>query len=148
MSGKRSRNRDAIPSMAAASCIAAIIQNSENQSTFFVARPKDDGEGVRLPGWDDTGGDIVASQSDAVEEAQGAAGLAIVAHRGIAFLAQVEQVGSDVLGAEALGRAMEVASKAGDAPDVGLDRLGGEVAEGHVVDHAAAQGGHVRLLCV
>ena len=52
-----------------------------------------------------------------------------------------------MLGAEVLGRGIEVPGEAGDALDVRLDGLWREVAEGHVVDHAAAQGCHVRLLC-
>jgi hypothetical protein len=34
----------------------------------------------------------------------------------------------------------------GDAVDVGLDGAGREVPEAHVLDHAAAERGHVRLL--
>src|SRR5260370_733682 len=39
-------------------------------------------------------------------------------------------------------RAVERAGEAWNAADVGLDGAWGEVAEGHVVDHAAAQGCH------
>ena len=52
-----------------------------------------------------------------------------------------------------LGRAWQrhrlqvlVAGEAGDAGDVGLDRLGLEPVEGHVVDHALPQGSHGQLL--
>ena len=108
---------------------------------------QDDRESAGLLGRGDARGDIVAAQGLAVEEAQGAAGLVIVAHGDVPLLEEMEQVVADVFGAEVIGRGVEVAGEAGDASDVGLDGRRGEVAEGHVVDHAAAQGCHVRLLC-
>ena len=65
----------------------------------------------------------------------------------MSLLEEVEQVGADVLASEAIGGGVEVEGEAGDGSDVGLDGRLCEVAEGHVVDHAAAQGCHVRLLC-
>ena len=62
------------------------------------------------------------------------------------MLDEVEQVGADVLGAEVLGRGVEVPREGGDAIDVDLDGARREVTEAHVLDHAAVQGGHVRLL--
>jgi hypothetical protein len=64
----------------------------------------------------------------------------------VLLLEEVEQVGADVFAAEEVGGTVEVGGEAGDASDVGFDGRRGEVARGHVVDHAAAQGGHVRLL--
>ena len=108
---------------------------------------EDDREGAGLLDRGEARRDIIAAEGLAIEEAQGAAGQLIVAVRDVLLLEEVEQVGADVLASEAIGRAVKVASEAGDGTDVGLDGRLGEVAEGHVVDHAAAQGCHVRLLC-
>ena len=112
-----------------------------------LAGAEDHREGSGLLGRGDAPGDAVAAQSDVVEEAQGAAGLVIVAHGDASLLEEIEQVGADVFGAEAIRRAIEVASKAGDGAGIGPDGRRGEVAEGHVLDHTATQGCHVRLLC-
>jgi hypothetical protein len=77
-----------------------------------------------------------------VEEPEGEACLPVDVPGGLPLLEQVEQVGADVLGAEAVGRGVEVAGEVGDVPGVGADGLGGPVAEGHVLGHAAAQRGH------
>ena len=55
----------------------------------------------------------VAAQGDAVEELQGAAGLVIVAPGDVPLLDEVEQVGADLLGAEALGRACRSGGRSG-----------------------------------
>jgi hypothetical protein len=80
------------------------------------------------------------------EEAEGGAGL-VELGPGRLLLDEVEQVGADVLGPEVLGRSAEVAGEGGDAVDVGPDGARRQVPEAHVLDHAAAQRGHVRLLC-
>ena len=92
-------------------------------------------------------GGVVAAQSLAIEKSQGAAGRIIVAVRDVLLLKEVEQVGADLFGSEAIRRAMEVAGEAGDRSNVDFDGRWGEVAQGHVVDHAATQGCHVPLLC-
>ncbi len=62
------------------------------------------------------------------------------------MLDEVEQVGADVVGAEVLGRGAEVPREGGDAIHIGIDGAIREVPEAHVLDHATAQRGHVRLL--
>ena len=76
-------------------------------------------------------------EGGAEEEAEGGAGL-VEAGPGGPLLDEVEQIGADVLVAEVLGRGVEVAGEGGDAVDVGLDGALGQVAEAHVLDHAAA----------
>jgi len=87
-----------------------------------------------------------AREGDGVEEPQGEAGLAVDVPGGVPVLDEVEQVGADVLGAEAVGRGVEVPGEVGDPAGVGLDRLGGAVAEDQVLGHAAAQWCHGQLL--
>jgi hypothetical protein len=70
-----------------------------------------------------------------------------VAHGDASIADEVEQEGADLFWAEMLRRGVEVEGEASDSSNVGLNGRWGEVAEGHVVDHAAAQGCHVRLLC-
>ena len=122
-----------------------VLDGGEEADQFVGA--EDDGEGAGLLDRCEAHRDVVAAQGLAIEEAQGAAGQLIVAVRDVPLLEEVEQVGADVLAAEEIGRGVEVGGEAGGASDVSIDGRLGEVAEGHVVDHAATQGGHVRLLC-
>ena len=108
---------------------------------------EDDREGAGLLDRGEAGGDVVAAQGLAEEESQGATGQFIVVVGDVPLLEEMEQVGADLFGAEEVGAGVEVEGEAGDGSDVGLDGRRGEVAAGHVVDHAAAQGCHVRLLC-
>jgi hypothetical protein len=66
--------------------------------------------------------------------------------KGKPLLQEVDQVGADVFRAESLWRRFEVSREANDALDVGIDSLGREIAQVHILDHAATQGRHVRLL--
>src|SRR5262249_22776574 len=125
----------------------AVLEVADGgEEARHLYRAQNDRECAGLLDRGDAREDIVPAQSHVVDEAQGTAGLVIVADGGAPLLEAVEQEGADLLGAEALGRAIEVAREASDTADVGLDGVGGEVAEGHVVDHATAQSGHVRLL--
>ena len=64
---------------------------------------EDDREGAGLLDRGEAGGDVVAAQGLAVEEAQGGAGQVIVAAGDVPLLEEVEQVGADLLGAEEIG---------------------------------------------
>jgi len=55
---------------------------------------------------------------------------------GLLFFDQVDLILANDLGSEFLGRALEVASKQGDAFDVGLEGLRGVVAETEVLEVA------------
>ena len=55
---------------------------------------------------------------------------------------QMQEVGTDVIGTEKFRRGLEIASESGHTLGIGLDGFRGEIAQGHVVDHAAAQRGH------
>ena len=83
---------------------------------------------------------VVAAQGDPVEESQGGERLLVLAEGDTPFLYEVDQEGANLFGAKMLGRGIKVAGEASDAPDVGLNGLRREIAEGHVLDHAAAQG--------
>jgi hypothetical protein len=77
------------------------------------------------------------AQGGAVEEAQGGDGL-VEAAPGGALLQEVQLVLADVLGAELVGGASEVAGEADDGADVGADGARGVVAQPQVVDQALA----------
>jgi len=51
---------------------------------------------------------------------------------------QQELVGADVLGAEAIGRCVEVFGELGDRAQIGVDGVGRVVAYLHVFEHALA----------
>lgn len=59
---------------------------------------------------------------------------------------EVEEIRPDLGRPQEFGGLAEMSGEAGDAVDVGLDRLGLEAMEGHVVDHALSQGSHGQLL--
>src|SRR6516165_9604806 len=113
-----------------------IADGRKETSHFF--RTEHDGKGAGLLDRRDGIRDMVAAQRDTIQESQGGTSLLVVAEGDTALLHEVDQVGTDVFGAEVLRRGVEVAGQASDAPDVGADGLGGEVAEDHVLDHAAA----------
>jgi len=125
--------------------VLEVAEGGEEASQLVGA--EDDRETAGLLDRGEARRDVVAAEGLAIEEAPGAAGELIVAVGDVLLLEEVEQVGADVLAAEEIGRGVEVGGEAGGASDVSIDGRLGEVAEGHVVDHAATQGGHVRLLC-
>jgi hypothetical protein len=99
---------------------------------------EDDGELLGDLGATDAGHDALTLEGDLVEEAEGGDGLVVVAPGDVAFLDEVEEVGSDLVGPEGVGRTLEVFGEGGNALGVDLDGLGCEIPKSHVVDHAAA----------
>ena len=91
--------------------------------------------------------DVAAGQADRVRESRGGVGLLIVAEGDRPVLHEVDEGGAEVFRAEVLRRQLKVTFGAGDALDVGLDGLWREIVEGRILDHAVANGRHVRVLC-
>ena len=110
-----------------------------------LVEAEDDGELPGGPGTDDAIVDPSPLEGGAVEEAECGAGL-IELGPGGPLLDEVEEIGADVVGPEVLGRGAEVPREGGDAIDIGIDGAIREVPEAHVLDHATAQRGHVRVL--
>lgn len=84
---------------------------------------------------------VLVKEADATDgDEEGAA-------RYLSFDAQVEQVLSDLLFREGLGRRMIVGCQLGDGPGVGLDGAFGVAAQLEVLDHAFAERFHDVLSC-
>jgi hypothetical protein len=56
------------------------------------------------------------------------------------LLDEENEVSSDFLRTQMLGRPAEVLGERGDPVDIGLDGVGREIAEFHVLDHSLTQG--------
>ena len=83
-----------------------------------------------------------AAEGDAVEEAQGA-DRDVEAGPRDAGRGEVDLVGADFLQPEPVGRPVEMAGEFGDRVHVAALRHRRQVAHLHVLDHAAAQRGHL-----
>ena len=111
------------------------------------SRLRTTGRRLGLLGAADAYHDPFAVEGDLVEESQGGDGLVVDAPGDVLLLDEVEQVGTDLVAAEALGGAAEMACEGGDPHGVDFDRPGCEILELHVLDHSAAQRCHDVLLC-
>ena len=78
----------------------------------------------------------VLLEGGAVEESQGAHGLIESGPGGVLLADQEELIGPDLLRSQKGGRFSEVLSELGHRPEVGVDRVGREVANLHVFDHS------------
>jgi hypothetical protein len=120
--------------------VLEAVDGGEEPDQFLAA--EDDREPLGSLGADEVLEDPVAPQGDVVEEAEGLEVLVVVAPRGPPLADQVEQVGADVVGPEEFRGFAEVAREACGAVDVDIDGAGGEVAQAHVLDHAATERCH------
>ena len=83
-----------------------------------------------------------STQRYLVEEAQCCGDHAQAAGGELALLEQMDLVGPDLLGAERLGRAVEVPGEGADLLDVGQLGVDGEIANAHVLEHPLAKRCH------
>ena len=123
--------------MRMARCLRLVIA-PRNCATSAAAQ--DDWELHLLFGRDDALHDPVLAESHAVEKSEGADRLAVIAPRDALLLDEENEVSPDFLRAQKLGRLAEVLGERGDPVNIGLDRVGREIAEFHVLDHSLTQG--------
>ncbi len=106
----------------------------QDQRLDLVAT-QDDREGLRLFGVRDIVDHPRAMQGRLVEKAEGTHGLDEDA-LGDLLPEEMELIGADVLGAEAVRRGAEVLGELGDVAQIAIDRVGRVVANLQVFEHA------------
>ena len=122
---------------------SAVLEASDGREELVDLGGAQDDRELALPfGPRDVFEPLVILKRDAVEELEGGEDLGVGGVSDVLVLDEVEQVGADFSLGDELGRLVEVLGELGDTADVELDGLWSEVAEGHVLDHAAAQRGH------
>ena len=97
--------------------------------------------------WDGVDVPVLAKRLE-VQEVEGADRLIKATPTQLSLVYQMQLIGPYLVGPEQLRRAVEVAGKQRDLPDVAVDDVRGQVAHLHVFDHSLAQWCHDGLLLV
>jgi len=125
---------------------AGRIQGGEDRTMLEVAwgqqqrldlvATEDDRERLGLFGIGEEVDHPRAAQGGLVEKAEGTHGLDEDALGGVG-MEQMELIGTDVLGSQAIRRGAKVLGKLGDVAQIAIDRVGRVVADLHVFEHAS-----------
>ncbi len=111
------------------------------QCLDFVAA-QDHGELVLVPWHGDAANLDLLVERVRVEEPEGADGLDVGGRAGVLDVEEMQLPVADFVGAEAVGRPVEVVGELGDTPDVGGYGGRGVVADAEILQHPLAEGCH------
>src|SRR5207247_8161041 len=106
------------------------------QQGLDLVATEDDGERLGLLGVRDIVDHPWAAEGGLVEKAEGTHGLDKDALRGL-LVEEVELVGADVLGSQAIRRGAKVLGELGEVAQIPIDRVKRVVAYLHVFEHAS-----------